>query len=461
MKKLSGVIAATLILSTAIEASEVGPSAIPSHYIPMITEDELGARTTPLLELGNPFLMTGRLTDSIILPTGAVWTPSLWVFGGFRTALANINNEAQDSRSEWSNRLDLFANLQLSGTERVVLGVSPIHKGGKFATYTFAPDNQEGWDDEVGFNLTNLFFEGELTELFPNIDPGATSAMDFGFAFGRQQIDFQDGFLVNDNIDSIGIVKNNLYPFKGVSNLRVTFIYGWNEVGRDNNKEDDNAKLYGLFTHWDLYKTSMEIDAIYVDSSEARDSGALGDSFHIGLGLSRRFGHYSVVGRVMASDGVDFDSAGSDDGVLAFGEISTSPKGSENIVYATGFWSTGNFKSASRAGTVGGPLGRVGLLFASAGLGSYKPALSNRAGEIAGGALGYQMFFDNFSKQLIVEAGVRHDRSNSNSGGFGVAAHYQHKLNHRMVWRIDAYLAHNDGAKGDGHGLRTELRVQF
>lgn len=326
MKKNSLVTAAfTLMLCTSVQASDVGPSAIPDSYIPMVTEDELGARTTPLLELGNPFLMTGRLTDPILLPTGAVWNPSLWVFGGFRTAFASVDNDATQTRTEWANRLDLFANLQLSGTERVVLGVSPIHKGGKFANYTFAPDNEEGWKDEVGLNVTNLFFEGELTELFPNIDPGATSALDFGFAFGRQKIDFQDGFLINDNIDSIGIVKNNLYPFKGVSNLRVTFLYGWNEVGRDNNKEDENAKMYGLFSHWDFIKTSMEIDAVYVDSIDDLSSNALGDSLHLGLGLSRRFGHYSVVGRVMMSDGLDYDSAGSDDGILAFTEISTSP----------------------------------------------------------------------------------------------------------------------------------------
>lgn len=451
----------SLCVVQGASAVDIGPSALPTEFIPMITEDEMGMRTAPLLEWGNPFLDTGRIGEPWQLPTGAVWSPSLWVFGGFRTALSAVDDEASDRNSEWSNRLDLFANLQLTGTERVLLGITPLHEGGNFSTYTFKPDSAEGWNDASGAHVSTFFIEGELAELFPRVDRNDSIPLDFGFSLGRQSIEFQDGFLANDIMDVVGIVKNSNSVAAGINNARFTFIYAWNHVNRDDNREDDAAKLYGLFSQWDLPKVSIELDAIYVDGDESLAAGSASDSWHLGASASRRIGRFSSVFRALASGAEGADSAAASDGYLLFAELSTSPLGSENIAYLTGFWGVDQYSSAARNGSVGGPLGRAGILFASAGLGNYRPALSNRTGDIAGTALGYQMFLGGFRRQLIVEAAYRHDRSDADSGGYGLGLHYQQRLTQRLVWRMDAYAANNDSDRGTSLGLRSELRVQF
>ena len=79
--------------------------------------------------------------------------------------------------------------------------------------------------------MTHLFFEGELGELFPNLDQDDRRRLDLGLSVGRQPISFQDGLLINDFIDAVGVTRNNLSP-GGAVNLRFTGLYGWNQVNR-------------------------------------------------------------------------------------------------------------------------------------------------------------------------------------------------------------------------------------
>ena len=80
-------------------------------------------------------------------------------------------------------------------------------------------------------------------------------------------------------------------------------------------------------------------------------------------------------------------------GTLLFSEISTEIYPSHNVLYLNSFVGINNFSSAASAKGAGGPLGRVGILFAGVGLGAYPAALGNRADKSVGGALGFQMFF--------------------------------------------------------------------
>src|SRR5258708_2078224 len=71
-----------------------------------------------LLELGDKFLGPGNLQRGLTLPGGAVWYPNLWVYGSLRTAVQTFDDGGDGTRTtEWANRLDLFANLQLAATE--------------------------------------------------------------------------------------------------------------------------------------------------------------------------------------------------------------------------------------------------------------------------------------------------------------------------------------------------------
>ena len=86
----------------------------PGKYL---SDESLPPRTVPLLEVGPSFLGTGNIPKGFTLATGAVWTPSLWVYGNFRSGLQSYDDggDLGVTTNEWANRLDLFANLQLSG----------------------------------------------------------------------------------------------------------------------------------------------------------------------------------------------------------------------------------------------------------------------------------------------------------------------------------------------------------
>src|SRR5438445_9764042 len=45
-----------------------------------------------LLELGDKFLSTGNLHRGFTLPTGANWTPNLWVYGTLRSAVQTFDD---------------------------------------------------------------------------------------------------------------------------------------------------------------------------------------------------------------------------------------------------------------------------------------------------------------------------------------------------------------------------------
>lgn len=434
------------------------PYRLSDKPVPMITEEALGGRTAPILEIGDPFLSTGRLSEPLVLPTGAVWNPSLWVYGTLRSAVSVQDDQASDTRAELSTRLDLIANLQLSGTERVVLGLTPLHDGTRYSTYTFAPDRDEGWDSPPGIGVSTLFLEAELAELFPNLDPTDSLPLDIGVAVGRQFIDLQDGMLVNDTIDSVGLVKNNIM-LPDVTNLRVTGLFGWGQIHRNDNRRDEDAHLWAVSTAWDTFDSTFEADAAYVEAPEDRTSQ--GDSIHLGFGAIQRMGAFNTTFRALYSNSLETDSGGADDGVLLFAETSMEPPGPGAILYANGFAALGDYTSAARAPGTGGALGRVGLAFASPQLGSVKPALSNRTSDVVGGAVGYQMFLDGPFTQLTFEAAGRLDTAGEDTSGAAVSARFQQRLTKRVLWQVDGYVAGYEDARDIGAGARSEIRVQF
>jgi len=431
--------------------------ALPEEATPMLTEQDLPKRAAPLLELGAPILDSGKLKPGIELPTGAVWRPALWVFGTYRTSVnyRDSNAEAEEIL-EWPHRLDLFANLQLSGTERLLVGVQPLHQDGRFTTYTASPEALEGWESEANFTATTAFFEGDLGELFPRLDPEDRKGLDIGFSIGRQLIEFQDGIMFSDQIDSIGITRNSM-SLPGVSNLRTTLLIGWNDLHRDDNVEDEDAILWGLFSELDTHASTVEIDLAYITST--LEAGSSGDGLYWGVGSTQRIGFFNSTFRVNGSHALDVESAAVSNGVLLFAELSRELPPSHNIVYCNAFWGIDSYSSAARDPTAGGPLGRVGLLFAARGLGRFPPALGNRADDSWGAALGYQAFWDGDKTQLVLELGGRRSTVD-HSYAVAAGARVQRKLSRRSLLQLDGYVTEPD----DGPsvvGLRTELLVRF
>ena len=202
---------------------------------------------------GDRFLASGNLQKGITVPFGAVWQPSLFAFGSARSTIQTFGDGLDDGLeySEWVNRLDINFNLVLTPTERILVGFRPLDEAPDFTGYQFddIPGREKGFEDYLDGEPQTFFFEGDFGELFPALDPHDRGGVDFGFAVGRQPIRYQNGFMIDDNIDAVGFTKNNVY-LPNVSNLRLTGLYGWNEINRNGGAEDEEAQVVALFTSY-------------------------------------------------------------------------------------------------------------------------------------------------------------------------------------------------------------------
>lgn len=431
-------------------------SRLSDRPLPLQVED-VPERPALLLELGDPFLGAGPFGPEVELPTGAVWRPSLWVFGTHRMAAQTIDDGATRV-SEWAHRLDLFANLKLSASERLLIGLRPLDRENRFTGLSFEPDG--GFQDELNAVVRTLFFEGDLGEIVPALDREDTGMLDVGFSVGRQAVLFQDGILINSgglgNPDAVSLVRNNL-QLPGTSNVRLSAFYAWGNVYRDNNRLDRDAQLFGLFTETDFPVTTIDLDLVYLEAGE--DTG---DAWFAGLRGVQRIGPFNTTLTFNASLPTTRETPQTSRGTLVFNEISWTPPHTRDFLYLNTFWGIGEFSSAIRGPETGGPLGRTGILFAAVGLGQYGAALGNQADNAAGGSLGYQAFFNRTRQQLVVELGGRKNTNNQVDNGEAYAAgfRYQHAIGRHVVAQVDAFGAVQEG-RDPSYGARLEWLTKF
>ena len=464
------------------EASKA-PTSAPSPAAPDLNPGVVPPRPPPLIELGDKFFGAGPLQKGIELPTGAVWMPNLTVFGTYRTAfqafhdpMAQSGSFADKTRSEWANRLDLFVNLQLSGTERILLGFRPFDNGvfarpalAKYTGYQFGPDGTEGWLYKFDATPTTAFFEGDLGQIFPDLDPLGTRPLDIGFSIGRQPLLYQDGLFIDDDIDAVGITRNTFLP-RGGSNAQVTAIYGWDQINRGDGIDHNDHALLGLFFNADFQPTTWDLDIAYVNGHGADPDGVYG-----ALSATQRIGVLNTTFRLLGSKALGRNSSGSSgslsnfgngspsvaNGVLLFSELSYTLPFSNDLVYLDSYWGIDRFTSAARGPDRGGVLGRVGILFAEQPIGRYGSALRSDPERSIGFALGYQKFLDpDRRQQLILETGGRIGTGDNPAGALAAGARYQHAFGQHTVLQLDSFVAVNEG-KGIGYGGRVELRFEF
>ncbi|GJL77177.1 MAG: hypothetical protein NPINA01_01660 [Nitrospinaceae bacterium] len=422
---------------------------------------DTGNRPPLIYEGGDLFLGTGNLYEGFETPWGAVWQPQLWIFATMRSAVYYFDDGVQSPSAEWGNRLDIYANLQLTGTEKIILGMRPLDRNrlDRFSRVTFN-DNRGGNEAEFNADIRTLFFEGDLGSLFPGLDPGGYKKLDYGFTVGRQLLLFQEGILLNDEIDAVGLVRNNI-RLPGVSNLRTSLLYGWNEVGRSSavNVNDTSTNIFGMFNSADTYFTTINLDLIYTkDANEQTDE----DAFYVGLSAIQRIGHFNTAFRVNTSFSEGANSAQVGNGTLLSSEISFTPRSSDDVVYLNTFVSAGNFTQAGREPVVGGPLGALGILFASPSLGNFGSELNSFADDVVGFALGYEAFWQNHRRSLTLEVAGRKDITASGNGfdDIAVGFEFRQRLLHRLQLQIDGHYAFQE-SRDNGFGGRTELLYQF
>ena len=486
-------------------------SRLSDEHVPLQL-DTVPDRPRPLLELGPPLFGTGRIGRGFRVPGGAVWRPSFVLFGGLRSGVSTIDDGTARA-GEWANRIDLFGNLALTGSERFVFGLRPADQTDpaglrRFSGYTAAGTGAAGFSQQWNLDwdtVTHLFFEGDFGELFPDLDPDDRRGLDLGVSVGRQPIKFQEGLLVDDFIDAVGVTRNSLRP-GGTVNLRFTGLYGWNQINRHTpilrgavgspgrafgNLEGDRTRLVGAFTEVDWRSTTAAFDAIYVRGGEF-ESGLgrvrAGDGVYAGVSFVGRpgSGAFNAAARLLVSTPVGGDlpdvvPLGVGDpagrGALVFSELSWTPHHTDNYVYVNGFYAHGHYRAAALDPTIPGPLARAGILFAGPGLGSAPGALSPTASDVAGGAIGHQIFSTDRRRQLLVEAAARRSTAACTSVLAGCDPHafaggvrYQVAVGRRNVLVFDAFAARDVVrsrlSRPNGHGRfriggRAEIQVLF
>ena len=430
------------------------------EYVPFKSLGDIPQRPALLLELGDPFLDTGRLDEGFEVPIiGAVWQPRLWAYMIARSSLQTFDNGAPGSvrESEWANRLDLFVNLQLTGTEKLLLGLRPVdqNRPNKFTRYTFSGVD-EGFQSEFNLNIETLFFEGDLGSLIPNLDRAGIKPIDFGFTVGRQPISFQEGILINDTIDAVGLVRNNI-PFPGTSNLRVSGMWGWNRLDRNDESRDADQNTYALFIAVDAPVSTYNLDLIYVDDNGSPDA----DGFYVGASAIQRIralGGLSTAFRINSSIALDEEIGGNvlGDGTLLSVELSKTPKGSDDIAYFNAFASIGNFTQAGREPILGGPLANFGILYASPNLSNYSAEIGPFTDDVIGFAAGYQAFWDHKRRNLILEVAGRHDYDGDGFDSLGFGFQLQQAIGRRVQLQFEGFYTINEEGD-DGAGARVEI----
>lgn len=405
------------------------------------------------------FLSSGPIDPGKVMESGATWRPSFMLFGSARTALQSYEAAGGERVNEWANRLDLFGNLSLTSTERILIGFRPLDEEGVFTGVAGGPGiANEGFQNGFDIEPQTLFFEGYFDELFPFLDPDDFKSLDFGFSFGRQPFSLQNGILANDDLDALAITKHNLFLF-GSSNARVSTWFAFNELHRGDNQRDSSGRLFALTGAFDYAKHTFETDLVYVDGSDQTG----GDGAYLGLGSISQIGYWNSTFRVNKSFALNRKTAAVNDGVLLTHQLNRTMKHSEDIFSISSFLEIDDFTSAARGPETGGATGGFTLLQRAVGIGNYGPPIGGEARDQLGGILSYQHFLDaEEKKNILVAAGLVKSLDDSIetdlTGALGLQ--YQQSLFGNTVWSIGGFGTVTD--EGDkGFGIRTELLRKF
>lgn len=397
-------------------------------------EKMLPERAAPLIEVGGRFLDTGPIGEQWELFTGAFWQPRLWLIGNYRTALQFSDSGADSYHGEWVHQLNLGFNLQLSGTERLFLEINPLNQNSQHTGIEFKPA-EKGWRTHLDGNISSLFFEGDLGEVFPFLNSNDEGGGDVGFSVGRQRLTLQEGYLMNDILDMVGVTQNSIL-IPGSSNFLITGFWAWSEVNRFNRDEDEDAMLFGVHARMDRPIATWDFDAIAIVDED--------DVPHYVAGLSAisRIGHYGLALRALGSLVTD-DHDFADTGLLLAFQSNVTPNGSDDLLYLNGFWQIGEYTPGSLDNISPGPLAQTGILFAANAIGRIAPLLSGDVEKGFGAALGYEWLI-NRNTQTWLELGFRIFEEDQPYWQVGLVNRWQFATSDRSVFIVDAGVEKTD-----------------
>ncbi len=444
-----------------VPAPTVAPidSALSDVAIPMRI-DEFPDNPGPYIAAGNPFFAPGYIGTGFEFPTGTMIQPQSFLYGTFTSGVQTFDDGVTDRTTQWVNSLQLFGNFNATPTERLFIEFRPLDNTADFSGYNFEPTTgpDSGWQNALNGRVYQLFFEGNFLSIFPGLDNGTNYLLGFDFTVGRQLLFLQSGILINDTIDLVGVTHPSLFTF-GSSAATASLIYAWGNIHRSGGLVSDTAQLLGGYLRGDFLTSTVELDLFYGTANQA----AGGDGFYAAASSIQRFGkfntNFTVAGSI-ATNRLDPEQTTVNNGGLLFAQISTDYPGTENILYLDAFWAIERFTSASRAADAGGALGQTGLLFAATGLGDFGAALGSTATNSAGASFGYQMFFDDYRKQLILEVGAQTETIGPTQKSVAAGFQYEQAIGQNWTVTAGAIGALQD-QKRPLYGLRLQLDFNF
>jgi hypothetical protein len=441
------------------------PPSVPTEPAPLLGVGQLPERPPPLVELGSGFLSTGPLTPGFELPGGAVWQPRLWVFGDMTTAVQSFSTGTGQHVNEWANRLDLYGNLQLTGTERILIGLQPLNhdESGGYSGWRFNSNTGPGGGQNfTNGNIRTLFLEGDLGSTFPDLDRKGLLPLDFGYTIGRQPLTYQNGELINDSVTAVGLVRNSIHlPY--TSNVLISGFYGWDHVQRANRPiipGQAQPTMEGIDSSTEALSSTFNVDVMRVN-----DISTYGSTLYVGAADVTAVDLFSSTQlnttlRVNSSIPDGKETAVSTSGTLVSLESSFNPHSSDDLVYFNPYLAIGNFTQAAVDPVNPGPLGGLGILYAAYGIGTAISPLNSAANNAVGFALGYEAFWDRHKRSLTLEYGLRDQTAHADFTAQGVGARFQQSFAARWLAEIDTTYTWQENHH-NAYGARTQLTYQF
>ncbi|MCA9235573.1 MAG: hypothetical protein KDA44_08870 [Planctomycetales bacterium] len=423
----------------------------------------LNPNQRPWVECFTPLYDTGPWAPSgCCLGATNPTHPKFYVYGDFRTAVANNQNVA-NGQTIWANRLNLDIDFWLTATERFHMFWGPLDQGQNFSGIVFDDGDSEvqeffdAWDP----NTDTMFIEGDLGWILGGL-AGTSPPFDLPVAVGLIPLVLQNGIWLEDAFVGVAATipaRNN--PLLDWSNFDTTVFVGFNQLtSKALGVDSREATFVGATTFIERRGGYFELGYAYVDDPENQ-----GRSYHnLGVSYTRRYLNLvsnSVRAIVNTGQGGPRDDRTAD-GLLLLMENSFLTRNPYNVIPYVNLFV--GFGSPQPLGRLQGPLKNTGINFESDLLTGY-PLLDDSGNNTYGAAVGVDLLGACFNKQLIVEGAAVQTRGNDPTriapgDQYAVGVRYQHPLNNTWLIRMDAMHGWLQNAN-DINGARVELRKKF
>lgn len=423
----------------------------------------LNCAQRPWVECPIPLYGPGPWPESFdfLGPTNLV-QPKFYVYGDFRTAIAN-NNFNGNTKTVWGNRLNLDFDFAITATERVHAFLGPLDQGQQFSGFAIEDGNLEVEDRFDGFDESTdaLYFEGDLGYIFGGL-AGIDAPFDLPVAVGLIPLVLQNGVWLEDSfVGAAATIPARNSPALDWSNFDVTFFVGFEELNNDAfGAESDEADFVGVTTFIERRGGYIELGWAYVDDPTGADQG-----YHnIGMSYTRRYLNLvSNSARVIVNTGQGGpESDRTADGALFLLENSLLTPLPYNVIPYVNLFA--GFDRPQPLGRLQGPLKNTGINFESDLLTGY-PFLDDSGNDTYGGAFGVDLLGADFDRQFIIEAAVLQAYDDpvgrvAPGDQYALGVRWQRRLNNSLILRADAMHGWLENA-ADIDGARVELRHKF